>query len=72
MKIVKTFIQEGVRYFRCKDEAHSFDCFKNDEGEWIFVGNVENFSLSDVDEDGTIKNALDNFVRKEKLEKLLK
>lgn len=72
MKVVKTFVQEEVRYFSCKDEGYNFECFKNDKGEWIFLGCLENFLLSDIDEDGTIKSALESFVRKEKLGKLLK
>lgn len=69
MKIT-TFIQEGVRYFQCDDHKNVFTCFKNGR-EWILCGSLENFSLTDFEEDGKIKNALDRFVRKEKLEKLL-
>jgi len=67
---IETFIQEGVRYFRYKSDGNNVICLRGDN-EWVIVGSLENYSLKDFDEDGSIKNALDSFIRKEKLEKLL-
>ena len=68
---IKSFIQENIRYYHWDVDGNSFLCFKDENGEWVHVGNLENSSLKDFDENDEIKNALDNFVRKEKLEKLL-